>query len=213
MEQNINPKFKTRFYQLRDELNMTQAAFAQFLGISRPTVGFYENGSRIPDAQTLADIACHCNVSTDWLVGISDYRRDEVRGYNLEDMRFTEKAANTLGVLSTAEFIASRQEQASEESILMGNAYGLLVKLLEDPKFIEFLHNASAYVQADAECWTNHATMTLSSGKKISAPATYAKDLFWAHCTAPLKECLSKIEFSEQSSGRHLPNIPSTENV
>lgn len=45
MEQKRMPIFAERFAQLRGE--MTQGEFAEFLGISRPTVGFYENGTRL----------------------------------------------------------------------------------------------------------------------------------------------------------------------
>lgn len=38
------PIFRERFRSLRGD--MTQADFAKFVGISRPTVGFYENGER-----------------------------------------------------------------------------------------------------------------------------------------------------------------------
>lgn len=59
MEQKRMPIFAERFAQLRGE--MTQAEFAEFLGISRPTVGFYENGVRLPDALLLCQIAEKCN--------------------------------------------------------------------------------------------------------------------------------------------------------
>lgn len=64
------PVFAGRFIKLRRD--QTQAEFAEFLGISRPTVGFYESGERIPDAITLERIARRCNVSADWLLGLSD---------------------------------------------------------------------------------------------------------------------------------------------
>ena len=64
------PVFAGRFITLRRD--QTQAEFAEFLGISRPTVGFYESGERIPDAITLEKIARRCNVSADWLLGLSD---------------------------------------------------------------------------------------------------------------------------------------------
>lgn len=64
------PIFAARFSELRGE--RTQAEFAEFLGISRPTVGFYENGDRIPDALVLKQIAERCDVTTDYLVGLSD---------------------------------------------------------------------------------------------------------------------------------------------
>lgn len=64
------PIFAARFSELRGD--RTQAEFAEFLGISRPTVGFYENGERIPDALVLKQIAVRCGVTTDYLVGLRD---------------------------------------------------------------------------------------------------------------------------------------------
>ena len=64
------PEFTKRFRELRGERDNTE--FAKFLGISRQTVGFYCNGDRIPDAQTLKLITEKCNVSADWLLGLTD---------------------------------------------------------------------------------------------------------------------------------------------
>lgn len=69
MEQKRFPVFSERFAELRGR--KTQGEFAEFLGISRPTVGFYENGTRLPDALILRQISEKCNVSTDWLLGLS----------------------------------------------------------------------------------------------------------------------------------------------
>ena len=67
--ENGLPVFSDRFRSLRGEQN--QETFADFLGISRPTVGFYENGTRIPDAITLLHIAKKCKVTTDYLLGLT----------------------------------------------------------------------------------------------------------------------------------------------
>ena len=64
------PVFADRFIELRGK--RTQEEFAKFLGISRPTVGFYESGQRIPDALILRQIAEKCNVSADYLLGLTD---------------------------------------------------------------------------------------------------------------------------------------------
>lgn len=64
------PIFKERFRELQGEMSNTE--FAAFLGLSRQTVGFYCNGDRIPDAVGLKEIAEKCNVSADWLLGISE---------------------------------------------------------------------------------------------------------------------------------------------
>ena len=64
------PIFRERFEVLRAGRSNTE--FAEFLGMSRQTVGFYLNGDRIPDAIGLMEIAQKCNVSADWLLGLSD---------------------------------------------------------------------------------------------------------------------------------------------
>lgn len=64
------PVFTDRFCELRG--SMSNAAFAYALGISRQTVGFYCNGDRLPDCVTLRHIAEECQVSVDWLLGLSN---------------------------------------------------------------------------------------------------------------------------------------------
>lgn len=64
------PIFTERFRELQGERSNTE--FADFLGISRQTVGFYCNGDRVPDALTLVKISRKCMVSADWLLGISN---------------------------------------------------------------------------------------------------------------------------------------------
>ena len=66
-KKNRFPIFQERLNKLRGEMN--QEAFARKIGISRPTVGFYENGERLPDALVLMKIADVCGVSVDWLLG------------------------------------------------------------------------------------------------------------------------------------------------
>lgn len=92
-EADFRDKFKTRFNELRGE--MTQAEFAEHLGISRPTVGFYENGDRIPDALTLRKIASKCNVTADYLLGITNtpIRENVLLG---DDVGLTDKAIDQL---------------------------------------------------------------------------------------------------------------------
>ncbi len=72
MEEQRLPVFAKRFQFLRRSRQLSQDEFAKFLGISRPTVGFYENGTRLPDALILQQIAEKCCVSSDWLIGLSN---------------------------------------------------------------------------------------------------------------------------------------------
>ena len=66
------PEFQTAFNELMGD--MTLKDFADKLGMSRATVGFYSAGQRIPDALGIKTIAEKCGVSADWLLGISDIR-------------------------------------------------------------------------------------------------------------------------------------------
>lgn len=70
MKQSRMPVFAERFLQLRGQLS--QEEFAKKVGLSRPTVSFYESGERLPDALKLRQIAEKCQVSADWLLGLSD---------------------------------------------------------------------------------------------------------------------------------------------
>lgn len=64
--------FKERFYELRKNLNFSQAEFAAFLEIPTGSVGGYENGDKTPNSATLYKIAKKCNISTDYLLGIAE---------------------------------------------------------------------------------------------------------------------------------------------
>lgn len=92
MEQRRFPVFAERFAQLRGD--RTQGEFASILGLSRPTVGFYENGNRLPDAYMLRHIAVTCDVSADWLLGISDERT--INGDIAQASRYTGLSANSI---------------------------------------------------------------------------------------------------------------------
>ena len=89
------PEFRASFLSLMGD--MTIQEFAEKLGMSRATVGFYAAGQRIPDALGIKTIAEKCNVSADWLLGLSKNKtinpdmRDICEGTGL-----SEKAINNL---------------------------------------------------------------------------------------------------------------------
>lgn len=64
------PEFQSAFVELMGD--MTIQEFADKLGMSRATVGFYSSGKRIPDALGIRTIAEKCGVSADWLLGLSN---------------------------------------------------------------------------------------------------------------------------------------------
>ena len=89
------PAFTERFIKLRGE--MTQAQFADLLGLSRPTVSLYESGKRVPGAEELKTIAKKCNVSADYLLGL---REDPTTDRDLQFMaEYTGLSSDTLKML------------------------------------------------------------------------------------------------------------------
>ncbi len=88
------PIFTERFRELQGERSNTE--FADFLGISRQTVGFYCNGDRVPDALTLIKISQKCGVSADWLLGLSDYKNKETESTSAKELGLSEKSVNFL---------------------------------------------------------------------------------------------------------------------
>lgn len=64
--------FSSRIKELRKILNQTQAQFAEFIGTTQGALSGYENGDRTPSYEILITIAKKCNVSVDWLCGLSD---------------------------------------------------------------------------------------------------------------------------------------------
>lgn len=63
------PIFRQRLNELLGDMTTTE--FAKKVGLSRQTMGFYLNGDRIPDSAILIQICKTCNVSADYLLGLS----------------------------------------------------------------------------------------------------------------------------------------------
>ena len=61
--------FGKRLRELRKENGYTIEQFADMVGISKSTLGYYENDKRMPDIEILARIANVLNVNTDYLIG------------------------------------------------------------------------------------------------------------------------------------------------
>lgn len=130
METSRLPKFQERFKELRGD--MPQGEFCKKIRISRPTVSLYENGERIPDAEVLRNIAEYCNVSADWLLGLSDIQTAN------EDMK-------------TAQRVTGLSEKAIENAKSLDDIT-LLTRLLEDDAFIKLLDDITVFENRVSAC-------------------------------------------------------------
>ncbi|MBP3685198.1 MAG: helix-turn-helix transcriptional regulator [Oscillospiraceae bacterium] len=81
--------------------DMSATDFADKLGLSRQTVGFYLSGKRIPDSETLAQICKRCNVSADYLLGLSD--DPNIKSPTIDQLGLSPGAVKQLSLLSHSE--------------------------------------------------------------------------------------------------------------
>ena len=56
---------------IRKDMGMSQKDFSEYLGLPQPSLSAYENNRNSPTVDVLINIANKCNISLDWLCGIS----------------------------------------------------------------------------------------------------------------------------------------------
>lgn len=66
-----NTTLGDKLQYLRKDMSISQKDFADFLGIPQPSLSAYENNRNSPTVDVLINIAKKCNISLDWLCGIS----------------------------------------------------------------------------------------------------------------------------------------------
>lgn len=74
-----------RLKTLRSEMNMTQVQFAKKIGFTQATLSAYENSQKKPSLDIIMDIAKKCEVSLDWLCGLSENKRETLEFTNYRD--------------------------------------------------------------------------------------------------------------------------------
>ena len=65
--------FADRLKELRQKTNVKQTVIAELLGVLPRTVRFYESGEREPNIENIKKLADFFNVSTDYLMGRTNY--------------------------------------------------------------------------------------------------------------------------------------------
>lgn len=68
-------KFCERLTQLRKEKGFNQQYVASYMGVSQVSISNWERGFKEPNFQALIDLTNLFDVSSDYLLGISDNRR------------------------------------------------------------------------------------------------------------------------------------------
>lgn len=66
-----------RLRELRESMGLSQKALSEKISVSAASIGYYENGDRIPGLDVAAELANFFGVSLDYLAGRSDSRTHE----------------------------------------------------------------------------------------------------------------------------------------
>jgi len=74
---SVRDIFPIRLKALREAIGISQDAFAKALGVSRATIGYYENGSRLPDIAFLDVLVMKTNCNIRFLLGHTDIMNEE----------------------------------------------------------------------------------------------------------------------------------------
>jgi len=111
-----------RIERLRTEKKETQTELAAAIGVKRETVHQWEAGTRDLKTGGITKLAQHFNVSTDWLLGLSD-----VKSYNSE----AQGVHNYTGLSEDA--ISFLKNMKHNEELMA------IINLLFDPKYDYFI--------------------------------------------------------------------------
>ena len=72
---------------LREQNELTQAALAKKLGITRSSVNAWELGISIPSTQYIVELALLFNVTTDYLLDVNTSAAINTEGLSAEDLK------------------------------------------------------------------------------------------------------------------------------
>lgn len=100
--------FPIRLRRIRLSLSMQQEQVAKQIGVTKSTISTYENNARQPSLEMLVRLARLYNVSTDYLLGITDSVTIEVSGLTDEDIRL---------VVSLVTLMAKKNEELNNRKI------------------------------------------------------------------------------------------------
>ena len=163
--------FGKRLKELRKEHGYTIEQFADMVGISKSTLGYYENDKRMPDIEILARIANVLNVSADYLIGRTNTTAQ--KGKMKTVCEFTGLSD------SAAEFLAQLVKDKDYEKLSVINH--LFQELCEDYEFYSGEDEASSVLGSLFRCfekftgseneWENYVDLGDEKRKEMLAAA------------------------------------------
>lgn len=102
---DYNNPFSTRLRQLMDSnIHYTQESVAKSVGVTRQAFGKWITGESIPDSLLLAKLSKYFNVSSDYLIGLSDNKTTDIEIQSIcNKTGLSEKSINVIMKLSESD--------------------------------------------------------------------------------------------------------------
>ena len=123
--------FSLRLRVLREESGLNQGELAEKIGVSRGSISFYENGSRVPDISVLQKLCNEFGVSADFLIGAKEYKNDAVQKKIEGKLRYLERFFPSLGTEKHMQLIDNFFELVSCDPMVAGGTItGCLLDVL-----------------------------------------------------------------------------------
>ena len=120
-----------RIKQIRESMGYSQVEFAKNLNLSKQTVSNYETGTRQPGLDIVISIAQTFNISTDYILGRSNFKNYEDQ--KLHEMKFDKHQALEISLKKADQFTQSVSSKIIDE------CYQLVERLIycNDSKIFE----------------------------------------------------------------------------
>lgn len=158
--------------------------------------------------------AKYFGVSTDWLLGLSNYRSDGTRQLTLDEMDFSEKASNQLASIAGAVVAAEQLGADAKKKVSTvtnperysvqdeASAFFALNALLEKPEFVRSLSNAWAYIQYSGQFDLSKSIEIggVDLPEPFSAPCGVLVDALWNRVAEPLRKILDEMAHIKQGT-------------
>ena len=190
-------------------------------GVASGAMSDWAADNKTATIDSLYKIAKYFGVSTDWLLGLSNYTEDAARQITLFELGFSETSANQIASIAGAVSAASELgEQANKKVSTVNNPHGFTYQdearaflalnvLLGNPDFILALSNAWAYMKYSGQ-FDRRESMTVGCGdlpEPFSAPCGVLVDALWNRVAEPLRGILDDMA-QEVKHGTRKLDIP-----
>ncbi|SEG10077.1 DNA-binding transcriptional regulator, XRE-family HTH domain [Caloramator fervidus] len=187
--------FSERLKKLREEKSVSRNELAEELNVSTQTIANYENGNREPNFDNLIKLADYFKVTTDYLIGRSDFRtwEEEIEFKNIKliELENIEQIEKKEKIISTLLQIRKKTIELLKIDYIVGihfiSLFENIVKLIEEV-IIEFKK-----VNTDKSLLITSTIDNLSLDLEVAKVKVFANTIS-IEANEKLKEIYSEID-------------------